>query len=412
MEGLQYGEEGDDPREVHSLKQMSTDSGRNTEHISLSPTEMAKYWESLNSLRLENSLCDVHFIVKGQVFPAHRVVLSCCSDWLRSVLADEGSNKSTVGAPLEIVLDSLDPVAFSLILNYLYGEPLTFPPYLSPSLLSVIRAFNMDALELRCWRHLIRSVKPSTCLWLHELADIYENGALKYEAWNLCQRVLPYLSAEMDPWDVLAQHIVDADKEEEDWLDEDRDTENGRDSNNTTATEAVESKNRSPFGRRKSDVFPDEHKEETAFDDKDLKDKNEKKSKAREVVIHWAHKLHHAWEKCSPTLTVESETALSLLAGRLPRDFYYDTLVAYYNEHNPDKIYMVDAILDTWEGREDQLLKAVADKYKKLRNDEGGGSSGEEEEEERYSIQGRKANQTYQSSPKRGNNQGRNAGFM
>jgi len=89
---------------------------------------MIGQWSKLNELRLDCSLCDVRFSVRGTIFPAHRIVLSCCSRWLRSLL-------STTEGEGVIILDSLDPEAFSIIIGYLYGEPLTFTPELSEELI-------------------------------------------------------------------------------------------------------------------------------------------------------------------------------------------------------------------------------------------------------------------------------------
>ena len=53
----------------------------------LSNVEMANQWSMLNDMRLDMELCDVNFQVHESVFPAHRVVLSCCSRWLKSLLS-------------------------------------------------------------------------------------------------------------------------------------------------------------------------------------------------------------------------------------------------------------------------------------------------------------------------------------
>jgi hypothetical protein len=85
---------------------------------------------------------------------------------------------------------------------------------------------------------------------------------------------------------------------------------------------------------------------------------------AKNVVLGWAHKLQEEWSRCEPILTEESEQALTLLKGRLPYEFYRDRLEQFYAKHNPEKLDMIDDIMATWEGKEDELLKAVVDKYK------------------------------------------------
>ena len=63
-------------------------------------------------------------------------------------------------------------------------------------------------------------------------------------------------------------------------------------------------------------------------------------------------------------LTEESEQALTLLKGKLPYGFYEARLEEFYRMHNPEKLDMVPEIMARWEGKEDELLKAVVEKYK------------------------------------------------
>lgn len=118
--------------------------------------EMADQWARLNDMRLDCDLCDVTFSVNGNFFPAHRIVLSCCSRWLRSLLSSsEGDGV--------IVLDSLDARAVELVIGYLYGEPLTFTPELSEEVIRVIRTFELDEVEVRM---LLAPRKPIFFLFL------------------------------------------------------------------------------------------------------------------------------------------------------------------------------------------------------------------------------------------------------
>jgi len=109
---------------------------------------MADQWAKLNDMRLDCELCDVTFSVNGSNFPCHRIVLSCCSNWLRSLLASsEGDGV--------IILDSLDAGAVEIVVGYLYGEPLSFTPELSEEVIRVIRTFELDEVEIRCWKYLV-----------------------------------------------------------------------------------------------------------------------------------------------------------------------------------------------------------------------------------------------------------------
>lgn len=55
-------------------------------------------------------------------------------------------------------------------------------------------------------------------------------------------------------------------------------------------------------------------------------------------------------------------------------------LVDFYEAHNPDKLDQVDAILDKYEGREEELMKTLRDKYGVA--EQGGEEDGDEAREE------------------------------
>ena len=70
-------------------------------------------------LRNESTFCDVAFLVKGNLFRAHRVIVGSWSRWLRALLS-EGPEEEVV------CLDMFTPEAFGAILDYMYGKPFLF----------------------------------------------------------------------------------------------------------------------------------------------------------------------------------------------------------------------------------------------------------------------------------------------
>ncbi|XP_063059568.1 zinc finger and BTB domain-containing protein 44 isoform X2 [Engraulis encrasicolus] len=55
-----------------------------------SPSHSQELLDKLNILRSEGHFCDVTIRVQGQLFLAHKVVLACCSDFLRAKLTGKG----------------------------------------------------------------------------------------------------------------------------------------------------------------------------------------------------------------------------------------------------------------------------------------------------------------------------------
>jgi len=317
---------------------------RNT-HTSFSPKNTHPRFRSPSYLSIQDC-----------TFPAHRVVLSCCSRWLRSLLSD--TSQETVN------LDELDPAAFEVVLGYLYGEPLIFTPELSEEVVRVVRTFEMEDLEVRIWKYLIRSVTTKNCVWLHQLADAYDCPALKYEAWRVIKVVLE--DYENQPEYIIKEPLLDGlpegeinedgeeKKENDDGENFDEDDESSDDEEGGRVSmlrKAAQSRVDESYLQNPDNVIPGQNK-------------SKKPMTAKNVVMDWADRLQTFYEKCEPTLTTENQGAIALLKGRLPLSFYRDRLFAFYEEHNPEKLETIDDILEQWAGKEDELLKAITDKYK------------------------------------------------
>jgi hypothetical protein len=63
-------------------------------------------------------------------------------------------------------------------------------------------------------------------------------------------------------------------------------------------------------------------------------------------------------------MSAQSSSAISLKSGQLftggnPRE----TLLAFYNQHNPSKVAEVDRLLAKYQGKEDQMFRNLAKKY-------------------------------------------------
>ena len=82
---------------------------RNTEHCT-------KAFQTMNSLRLQNILCDV-VIKTGLVeFPAHKVVLASCSAYFYAMFTGELSESKQ----MNITMKDVDPAALEMLLEFAY----------------------------------------------------------------------------------------------------------------------------------------------------------------------------------------------------------------------------------------------------------------------------------------------------
>ena len=82
---------------------------RNGEHC-------VKAFQTMNSLRLQNILCDVIIRTGGIEFPAHKVVLASCSAYFFAMFTGELSESKQT----HVTMKDVDPIALELLLEFAY----------------------------------------------------------------------------------------------------------------------------------------------------------------------------------------------------------------------------------------------------------------------------------------------------
>ena len=82
---------------------------RNADHC-------AKAFQTMNSLRLQNILCDVIIKTGSVEFPAHKVVLASCSAYFYAMFTGELSESKQ----MNVTMKDVDPVALEMLLEFAY----------------------------------------------------------------------------------------------------------------------------------------------------------------------------------------------------------------------------------------------------------------------------------------------------
>ena len=82
---------------------------RNLEHC-------GKAFQTMNSLRLQNILCDVVIKTGSVEFPAHKVVLASCSAYFYAMFTGELSESKQ----MNVTMKDVDPVALEMLLEFAY----------------------------------------------------------------------------------------------------------------------------------------------------------------------------------------------------------------------------------------------------------------------------------------------------
>lgn len=142
--------------------------------------ECCEALQSMDRMLKRNAYTDITFMVQGTSIIAHRVVVSGWSRWLNGIVAN-------VDAHDVITLDVFQPTAFSAVIDYMYGRPLTFPLSDADDIMKVIRRLEMIGLEEHCWEYCLKIVSKDNCEQLHALADKYSCPPLKLAAWRTLQ---------------------------------------------------------------------------------------------------------------------------------------------------------------------------------------------------------------------------------
>lgn len=282
-------------------------------------------------IRDETTFCDVTFLVQGHLYRAHRIIVSAWSRWLRALLTE---------APTEevVTLDFFTAESFGAILDYMYGKPLHFSIDAAETLLKVIRRLELANLETHCWDYMMKVIDQTNCLILHEFADRYDCPPLKLTAWRLIQESTPAYAA-------MPQIVIEG--------------ITGSISNGTTGpaenfTKAttggfVDEDEEIPSIFAPGDHFDEDGNDITHPDELPL-DAN-----ATEVLKAWAHRLQDVYNQCVPQEQRVAESKVDW-GGEL-REIY---LVL----NLPDKIPLINQILEMYKGKEAQMMQTILMKYK------------------------------------------------
>ncbi|XP_078685434.1 kelch-like protein 9 [Branchiostoma floridae x Branchiostoma belcheri] len=134
--------------------------------------------QGLQQLRTDVTTCDVVLVAEHATFPAHRAVLSACSDYFRAMF--------TVGmrecGEKKVTLHGLTSVGVSAAVHYMY----TGEVHLSDTALQdVLEAASIllinDVLDI-CLEHLIETMSVDSCLTRLHQADCYSLDRLETAA--------------------------------------------------------------------------------------------------------------------------------------------------------------------------------------------------------------------------------------
>ncbi|XP_072775139.1 kelch-like protein 10 isoform X1 [Taeniopygia guttata] len=130
-----------------------------------------------NELRLEGRFCDVIISVDGVEFKAHKLILSCCSIYFRTLFSNwDSADKMVYQIP------GISAEMMGLIINYAYTRTVPITEDNVQSLLAAADQFNVMGIVSLCCEFLSSRLCFENCIGICRLTDYYHCPDLRAAA--------------------------------------------------------------------------------------------------------------------------------------------------------------------------------------------------------------------------------------
>jgi hypothetical protein len=125
---------------------------------------MIKLWR-------ENQLCDVSILVEGQVFPAHRLVLSAGSPYYHAQFLGAGAKLNGSGGEGIFELKDMRSTSFSVVLEYIYTHECQLRAEDLSEVLQASQRLQVDMLSDLVVDALVERITNDNCIDAWDLGD-------------------------------------------------------------------------------------------------------------------------------------------------------------------------------------------------------------------------------------------------
>ncbi|XP_078687063.1 ectoderm-neural cortex protein 1-like [Branchiostoma floridae x Branchiostoma belcheri] len=134
----------------------------------------------LVSQRENGEFLDVVVQVDGKEFPCHRAVLASTRYFKTMLSSDLAESNSKV-----VQLNKVDSTSFSKILDFLYTGKIIISKDDVQDILQAAHMLQLDKIVEYCREFIEDNLRPSNCLGVMRLADMYGFSALKKSSWDM-----------------------------------------------------------------------------------------------------------------------------------------------------------------------------------------------------------------------------------
>ncbi|XP_046398466.1 kelch-like protein diablo isoform X2 [Ischnura elegans] len=130
------------------------------EYIFYEMRHSSKVLGGLEDLRSEGHFCDVSLSVDGQLYPAHKSVLSAFSPYFKAMF----TSRMAESRQQVVTLQGLDGPTLAIIIDYAYSAVAHINSSNAQALLSAANLFGIHSLRSACCRYLTRHMDASNAL--------------------------------------------------------------------------------------------------------------------------------------------------------------------------------------------------------------------------------------------------------
>ena len=129
-----------------------------------------QFIHSLDELRNQKLLCDVHLVVEDEHFPAHRVVLAAASPYFQAMFTG-GFKENQMS---EIKLNGMSSLGLKCVLDAIYTGELLLSEENVCDVLPVASLLQLNQIIKHCEIFLYKNVSTQDCLSFLSVAEKYD----------------------------------------------------------------------------------------------------------------------------------------------------------------------------------------------------------------------------------------------
>ena len=159
--------------------------------------------KGLDDLRNQELLCDVHLVVEGAKFPAHRVVLAAAAPDYFQAMFTGGFKENQMN---EITLNDTSSVGLKCVLDAIYTGELSLSVENVCDVLAVASQLQLNEIVEHSKRFLVANISAQNCLPFLSVAEKYD----LQQVMDVCHKIV------LDNFDTVSQlpNFIDISKEQ------------------------------------------------------------------------------------------------------------------------------------------------------------------------------------------------------